>query len=79
MDFKIEEKNRPKDYLIDKKYRNMINDENKYSIEEFKDGKTKLTILMKNYSQNIEYNEETKYINDWISKFTNIIKTKKSA
>jgi len=39
MDFKIEEQNKPKDYIINEKYRNMVNDENKYSIEEFEEKK----------------------------------------
>jgi hypothetical protein len=77
MDFKIEEQNKPKDYIINEKYRNMVNDENKYSIEEFEDGKNELIILMKNYSQNIDYNEEKKCIDVWILKFNDIIKTKK--
>lgn len=77
MDFKIEEQNKPKDYLINEKYRNMINDENKYSIEEFDNAKNELVILINNYSQNNNYDEEKKYLNEWILKFNDIIKTKK--
>lgn len=76
MDFKIVEQNRPKDYLIDEKYRNMINDKNNYTIDEFKIAKDKLKLLLNNYSENVNYIEEKEYINQWIIKFNDIIKQK---
>lgn len=76
MDFKIVEQNRPKDYLIDEKYINMINDKNNYTIDEFKIAKDKLKLLLNNYSENVNYIEEKEYINQWIIKFNDIIKQK---
>lgn len=76
MDFKIVEQNRPKDYLIDEKYRIMINDKNNYTIDEFKIAKDKLKLLLNNYSENVNYIEEKEYINQWIIKFNDIIKQK---
>ena len=78
MNFKIEEQNRPKDYLINDKYRDMINNVSKYSVEELLNSKNELVKLMENYSQNDNYDEEKNYINKWILKFNDIIKTKKS-
>ena len=76
MDFKIEEQNKPKDYLINEKYRNMVNAKNNYSIDEFKICKEELQLLFNNYSENVNYIEEKEYINQWIIKFNHIIKQK---
>lgn len=76
MDFKIVEQNRTKDYLIDEKYRNMINNKNNYTIDELKIAKEKLKLLLNNYSENVNYIEEKEYINQWIIKFNDIIKKK---
>ncbi len=79
MEFKIVEQNMPEDYIITEKYRNMINDENNYSIEEFKKAKEELELIRNNYSDNQEYKNVYIRVNKWVIKFNEIIKKKSLA